>query len=110
MRKMMKRLHWLPILWLGLAAALFAQQDDSIIIKPRPAEETLLAVADFQPKAGNTDITVDDYLKTINETLWNDLEYSAFFKLLGKSFYPSRRLVEPEDVDFKEWQNLNLGV
>ena len=106
----MKRLFWLPILWLGLAAALPAQQDDSIIIKPRPAEETLLAVSDFQPKAGNTDITLDDYLKTINETLWNDLEYSAFFKLLGKSFYPSRRLVEPEDVDFKEWQNLNLGV
>ena len=90
---------------------LLAEQDDSIVIKPRPAEETLLAVLDFQPKAGNTNITADDYLKTINETLGQlDLEYSAFFKLLGKSFYPSCCLVEPEDVDFKEWQNLNLGA
>jgi len=100
-------------LWpcLLLAGWLTAQADNaSIVIKPRPADETLLALPEFQSKGGNMDPAVEEYLKTINETLWQDLEYCAFFKLLSKSYYPLARITEPEDIVFPDWQAINMGV
>ncbi|NLI48655.1 MAG: hypothetical protein GX414_16255 [Acidobacteria bacterium] len=107
----MKRFRLLPLLALSCMIFPLAQADDaSIVIKPRPAKTTVLALPEFQPKSGNLDPAVDEYLKIVNETLWNDLEYSAFFKLLSRSFYPAQRIDEPEDLVFKDWQDQNLGV
>ena len=105
----MKRFRLLPLLALGCMIFPLAQADDaSIVIKPRPATATVLAIPEFQPKSGNLDPSVDEYLKIVNETLWNDLEYSAFFKLLSRSFYPALRINEPEELVFKDWQDRNL--
>jgi len=84
--------------------------ESSIVIWPKPTEETTLALSEFQPKAGNTDPAVDEYLQTINEILWQDLEYSTFFRMVSQSFYPAHRIAEPTDVVFAEWQQTDLRI
>ncbi len=107
----MKRSIILSLICLALVGTMVAQQSDSsIIIKPRPAEITTLALPDFQARADNTDPAVEDYLKIINTTLWDDLQYSTFFKLLSKSFYPAHHISDPQDLVFSEWTGLDMPV
>lgn len=107
----MKRKAWLLLLLSAIIPSIYAQQpNSSIMIRPRPAEATSLAVTDFQGKEGATDPALGDYLKTINEVLWNDLDYSSFFHMVSKSLYPAHRISDREDVNFKEWTNLGSPV
>jgi TolB protein len=105
-----------PIIVLSFAFLIFSitvcgqDSDSSIVIWPKPTEETALALSDFQPKASNTDPSVQEYLQTINEILWQDLEYSTFFKMVSKSFYPAHRIAEPTDVVFQEWQQTDMRI
>ncbi|RPJ86842.1 MAG: hypothetical protein EHM18_04170, partial [Acidobacteria bacterium] len=85
---------------LGLAAA---QQPD-IVIRPPITGVTRLAVADFQSKATATAET-DSALKVFNDVLWKDLDFSAFFEMKSKSFYPNKPIRVPLDVNFDDWQS-----
>jgi len=107
----MSRTIYMMLLWTLMFGPIFAQNtESSIVIWPKPTEETALAMCEFQPKTGNTDPTVAEYLDVINEALWKDLEYSTFFKMISKSYYPTRKIAEPKDLVFDQWKNLGMKV
>ena len=98
-----------------LALCLFAitslleAQSPDVVIYPRPREDTKLAVADFVPRTAATQ-PVQEALRVFNQVLWNDLEFSAFFEMSSKSFYPLKPLRSPRDVNFENWQVPSLDV
>lgn len=94
-------LVWMP-------CAVMAQQPD-VVIYPRPREDTKLAVADFAPRAAANPET-ESTLKVFNEVLWNDLQFSAFFEIPSKSFYPLKPLRVPQEVEFESWKVPTLDV
>ncbi len=96
-------------LWLLILPVLLGAQNPDVIIRPRPAKETRLAVADFQPRTvASTETRAA--LEVFNSVLLNDLKFSAFFDIPSKSFYPIRPLRAPRDVEFENWQVPALDV
>ncbi|QQS47871.1 MAG: PD40 domain-containing protein [Acidobacteriota bacterium] len=75
------------------------KQIGTIIVAPGSGPS--LAAADFQPRAAG----VDQTLAAFNETLWNDLKYSAVANLVGKSLYPKTLLADPATLRYDEWVN-----
>lgn len=92
----------LIIMWLSLGALAQAQGPD-VVIYPRPREDTTLAVANFIPRTVATQ-EVQSFADSFNQALWQDLEFSAFFEMPSKSFYPLKPLRFPIDVNFDNWQ------
>ncbi len=92
-----------------LAGWLTAQPPADVVITPRPAEATRLALTDFVPRANATQETLSA-ITVFNEVAWNDLRFSAFFELPSKSFYPLQPLRLPQDVSFEAWQAPSLDV
>ena len=92
----------LIIMWLSLGALAQAQGSD-VVIYPRPREDTTLAVANFIPRTVATQ-EVQSFADSFNQALWQDLEFSAFFEMPSKSFYPLKPLRFPLDVNFDNWQ------
>lgn len=84
------------------ALGLGSQEQPQFVIRPLPAPETVLAVADFQPLGASGELS--EALKTFNQVLWEDLRYSGFFKLASKSFYPVQTPTRPHEVDYAQWQ------
>jgi TolB protein len=88
---------------------LYAQQG-SVTIQPTPSEEIVLAIADVQPLTTDKAGDLSEVLKTFNQVLWDDLAFSGFFTLAGKSFYPPAPIVHPQDVNFDTWSVLPQKV
>ena len=84
-------------------------QSNDVVIYPRPREDTKLAVADFVPRVSSNQPTLSA-AKVLNEVLWNDLRFSAFFQMPSKSFYPLKPLRFPKDVNFENWQIPSLDA
>jgi len=90
---------------------LYAQESPSIPIQVRASEEIILAVADVQPAISSKSIELADALRTFNKVLRDDLSFSGFFTLAGKSFYPPQPIVDPyQDIDFEAWSALPFQV
>jgi TolB protein len=66
-------------------------------------EKVRLAVPDF--KASNNDPQSTAFLKTFNDTFWNDLDNSGVVELVSKSFYPLQVPGQPGDVTFPAWNS-----
>jgi TolB protein len=81
-----------------------------VIINPRPGEDMILAVTDIQPLRSDQAAALAPALKTFNEVLWEDLKFSGYFTMAGKSFYPMQPILKPEDVDFEAWSALPFRV
>jgi TolB protein len=64
-------------------------------------EKVRLAVPDFKPST--TDPQNANFLKTFNDTLWNDLDVSGVVELVSKSFYPLQVPGQPPEVNFIAW-------
>jgi TolB protein len=79
-------------------------------IRPSPQEEMILAVPDVQPLRPEQAAQLAPALKTLNEVLWDDLNFSGFFTLAGKSFYPPKPIVRAEDIDYDAWDALPFKV
>ena len=90
------------LMWFFLAAVAQAQRSD-VVIYPRPREDTKLAVTSFTPRTVATQ-EVQSVADNFNQALWQDLEFSAFFEMPSKSFYPLKPLRFPIDVNFDNWQ------
>ncbi len=87
------------------------QEPPPITIRPTPTEETILAVADVQPAAADKAGELSDALKTFNQVLWDDLSFSGFFTLAGRSFYPPQPIVHPDtDINYDAWNALPFKV
>jgi len=90
---------------------LHTQEPPPITIRPRASEEIILAVADVQPAAADKAGELSDALKTFNQVLWDDLSFSGFFTMAGKSFYPPQPIVRPEtDLNYDAWSSLPFKV
>ncbi len=85
-------------------------QESAIMIHPRASEEIILAVGDAQPAASQKSSVLAEALKTFNQVLWDDLSFSGFFTLAGKSFYPPQPIAGIEDVNFDLWTTLHFKV
>jgi TolB protein len=82
---------------------------DGILITPT-GEPMILAVADMQQTAAEKSAELTDAIKTFNQVLWEDLSFSGFFTMAGKSFYPPYPIVRPEDVKYEDWSGLPTKV
>jgi TolB protein len=81
------------------------------MIKPRASEDIILAVADVQAAVPEKAEELSDSLTNFNQVLWDDLSFSGFFTLAGKSFYPPQPIVRPEqDLRFDAWEGLGFKV
>ncbi len=81
-----------------------------IVIRPSPGEEMILAVADVQPLKTDQSAQLAPMLKTFNEVLWEDLKFSGFFTLGGKSFYPPQAIVRAEDINYDAWSTVPFKI
>ncbi|HSW39055.1 MAG TPA: cytochrome D1 domain-containing protein, partial [Acidobacteriota bacterium] len=94
-----------------LLPSLYTQEAPPITIRPTPTEDIILAIADIQPLGSDPGGGLADAVKTFNQVLWDDLDFSGFFTLAGRSFYPPQPIVRPEvDIDFKAWDALPFKV
>lgn len=80
-----------------------------VTIRPRANEEVILAVADVQPARREKAAELSEALKTFNQVLWDDLSFSGYFTMAGKSFYPPQA-VAPPDINYEAWSNLPFKV
>jgi TolB protein len=91
--------------------SLDAQEPPPVVIRPRAAEEIILAVADVQAATADKSEELSNALETFNQVLWDDLSFSGFFTLAGKSFYPPQPIVHADrDLDYDAWSALPFQV
>jgi TolB protein len=100
--------------------ALFALLIFSIVLPLACAQESIdiiargeqiVAVADVQPASSDKAGELTDALKTFNQVLWDDLSFSGFFTMAGRSFYPPKPIVRPEsDINYNSWGALPFKV
>jgi TolB protein len=89
---------------------LHTQEQPQVTIRPTPTEEIILAAAEVQPASADKAGELADALKTFNQVLWDDLSFSGFFTMAGRSFYPPRPIIRPEDVNYDEWSALPFKI
>jgi TolB protein len=102
----------LPVIlaFLCLPASVPGQDRPQIAIRPPAQEEIILAVADAQPRNAVQSAELAEALRTFNQVLWDDLKFSGYFTMAGKSFYPPQPIVRPEDLDYSAWDGLPFKV
>jgi TolB protein len=99
------------LLIFGAALPSLPTQDlPPVTIRPRPSEEVILAVADVQPASKEKVAELSETIKTFNQVLWDDLSFSGYFTMAGRSFYPPQPIVRPEDLNYEAWSALPFKV
>ncbi|HYK88884.1 MAG TPA: hypothetical protein VE398_08945, partial [Acidobacteriota bacterium] len=93
-----------------LPSLLYTQEQPQIVLRPRPGEELILAAADAQPASPDKASELADALSTFNQVLWDDLRFSGYFTMAGKSFYPPKPIIRPEDLNYDDWNGLPFKV
>jgi TolB protein len=88
----------------------FAQSQEPVVIKPRPEQDIILAVADAQPASPQKSAELSEALKIFNKVLWDDLKFAGYFTLAGKSFYPPRPIVRMEDINYDAWASIPFRI
>lgn len=86
------------------------QTRTQVTIRPTAGEEIILAVADAQAAAPERAAELAEALKTFNQVLWDDLKFSGYFTLAGKSFYPPQPIVTLQDINYASWNQLPFRV
>jgi TolB protein len=95
----------------SLLPSLHTQDQPAVTIRPRASEDIILAVADVQPAASEKSAELADALAVFNQVLWDDVSFSGFFTLAGKSFYPPQAIAHPEqDIKYDAWDELPFKV
>ncbi|MFH1573471.1 MAG: DPP IV N-terminal domain-containing protein [Acidobacteriota bacterium] len=91
---------------------LFASMQDrpQILIRPPAQEEIILAVPDVQPRTPAASPELAEALQTFNQVLWDDLWFSGYFTMAGRSFYPPQPIVGPEDINHDAWSVLPFRI
>lgn len=98
------------LLFSAVLPSLFTQDLPPVTIRPRPNEEVILAIADLQPASREKASELSETIKTFNQVLWDDLSFSGYFTMAGRSFYPPKPIVRPEDLNYDEWSSLPFKV
>jgi len=99
------------VLILSIQSALYAQDSSRVALYTKASEETIFAVANVQPASVEKTVELADALKTFNQVLWDDLSFSGFFTMAGRSFYPPEPIVHPEvDIKYESWNSLQFKI
>jgi TolB protein len=107
---MLKRTLFLMLIAGSALPFLHTQETPPVTIRPRPTEEIILAVAPAQPATADKAGEIAEPLRIFNQVLWDDLEFSGFFVMAGRSFYPPQPIVRPEDLQYDAWSTLPFTV
>ena len=67
-------------------------------------EKVRLAAPDFKP--AGSDPQTAGFLKTFNDTLWNDLDNAGIFEMVSKSFYPLQVPGNQQEMRLPDWATL----
>ncbi len=106
---MFAKLISMPALAILAMLSLGVQDKPQVLIKPQ-GQEMILALADVQPQAPDKAAELAEALKTFNQVLWDDLKFSGYFTLAGKSFYPPQPIAKPEDINYEAWNGLPFKI
>jgi hypothetical protein len=90
----------LPFLLLAIAGSLAAQKHDLVIDILGNPQTPKLAVPDFRG-----DAQAQPGMAAFNETLWRDLDDSAYFSMIPKSQYPVTIPQQPAEMRAREWSS-----
>ncbi len=101
-----RTIRLISLAFLCLVPFSYPQNQPQVVIRPTPNEQIILAVPDVQPQSSERAAELADTLRTLNQVLWDDLKFSGYFTLAGKSFYPPQPIVRPEDVNYDAWSAL----
>ena len=104
-----RSLFWMVLL-AGVTTNLRTQDRPPIPIRPTALEEIILAVPDVQSRTPERTAELASALKTFNQVLWDDLKFSGYFTMAGKSFYPPQAASRPEDINYEAWSGLPFKV
>jgi TolB protein len=85
----------LALLVCAASAAAFLLTAQQGVITIKPGELPAIAIPDFRG-AGDA----QNYMATFNSTLWNEIQGSGQFKMVGKSMYP--KTVPQQPSEFKQ--------
>ena len=107
---MFKKTLWLLLILGSTLPSIRTQDTPPVMIRPRPAEEIILAVAPVQPASADKTGELAESLKIFNQVLWDDLSFSGFFVMAGKSFYPPQPIIRPEDINYDAWSTLPFSL
>ena len=82
-----------------------AGQADIEIGTTTGAESVKLALPLFplETRIGGNPSEADGLTEIFNETLWNDLEFSGIFDMIGRSFYPLGSFGNTSDIVSEDW-------
>jgi len=103
--------QWCGILMLLICQAkiVFSQDAPTVVVKPTPEKEIILAVPDLTLLNPEQTENVDA-LKIMNQVLWEDLKFAGYFTLAAKGFYPPQAMRSSEGVDYDAWNNLSFKI
>jgi TolB protein len=87
-----------------LSGCVFGQGGRIVTDISGPGASPNMAAIDFRNTAGAT-----GYMSTFNSTLYGDLQDSALFKMVPKSFYPLQNPQRPEDIRPTSGQGLAMA-
>lgn len=105
-----RKLQSIALAFLCLATFSRTQDKPQVFIRPSPQEEIILAVPDVQPQNPERAAELTDAIRTLNQVLWDDLKFAGYFTMAGKSFYPPRPIMRPEDLDYDAWSTLPFKI
>lgn len=86
------------------------EAQDVPILKPRPGEVPILAIADVQPAGADKGADLSETIRTFNQVLWDDLSFAGIFTITGKSFYPPQPLIRPDELNYEAWAAIPFNV
>ena len=92
----------------SLAAAAVLGQDERVILRFDTPVVTKLAAMSYHPRS-LTNPETETALTILNQVLLDDLEFSSFFEIPSRSFYPPGDAKLPQEVDFDAWDASPLG-
>ncbi len=107
---MLLRIFLILLLACCIPLAAASRQAPQIMIRPPAQEEIILAAPDIQPKTPAQAAELSEALQIFNQVLWDDLRFSGYFTMAGKSFYPAENSAVSEAPDYDAWSVLPFRV
>jgi TolB protein len=98
------------VMLISCSALPLVYTQEGIELHPITSEETVLAVVDVQPSSAAKAGELSEAIKIFNQVLWDDLSFSGYFKMAGKSFNPPQPILRPQDVNYDSWNSPPLPV
>ncbi len=82
-------------------------QESRVLIRPTPQEDIVLALPDIVSLPPTTESAA--LSEMLNQVLWDDLKFSGYFALPGRSFYPPQIIGNWRDVGYDAWRDLKVS-